>query len=152
LTKVKKMVADAARETCDGSTAGLPRLKYRIALILAEALSQLPWVKEIYYADLSSGEVVRGADSDGTDIDLIVVAENPPPGIGVVTKHLEIELNQALAEALLSAGAELPGRIAAKHGLVELHINDIYAKLVARKASGGGLSSLNAFRIWPPQQ
>ncbi len=151
MTLLKKKIAETAARHCDGSGAEYPRLKYEIARILAEHLaSEHPWIKEIYYADLSSGEVVRGL-SDGSDIDLLVITRGPPGDPGLLAKHLEITLNSLIADALHQASPSAAEK-ARRHGIVEVHIDDMYARLAARKARRGGLSSLNALRLWPPQK
>ncbi len=149
MTLLKQGAAQLAASTCDGTGKEYPRLKYMLARIIAQALAQHPWVSEIYYADLSSGEVVKGLE-DGTDIDLLVVTRSPPASPTLLAKHLEIELNQALAEALRDA-APHAARKALTHGIVELHIDDHYARLAARKARRGGLSAINAVKLWPQE-
>ncbi len=151
MTMLKKRIAEAAALYCDGSGAEYPRLKYEVARILAEHLAlEHPWIREIYYADLSSGEVVRGL-SDGSDIDLMVITSGPPGDPSLIAKHLEITLNTLIADALHEVSPDAAER-ARRHGILEIHIDDMYARLVARKARRGGLSSLNAIRLWPPQK
>lgn len=155
--EIRKEISKRLAENCKNRKTQIDKAKYTIAKTLAEKLSQLGWVKRIYYTEISSGEFARGRERRGGDIDLAVIVDEgkvPPNGQGspnLYAEALEEELERLVLEALGELGEDCAKlrEIAERHGLIELHVNDIYAKLIERKEKAGRISDTGAVRLYP---
>ncbi len=155
--ELKKEIFKRLTENCKIGKTQFDKIKYIIAKTLAEKLSQLEWVKKIYYTEISSGEFIEGRDFSGRDIDLAIIADeskvpvNGHDTLELYAETLEEELGQLLVEILRKLGRECDTlkEIAEKHGLIELHMNDMYAKIIEKKEKMGRISDTNAMRLYP---
>ncbi len=143
----------AGRRRCDWLEERLrnpprwrPKLKSLVAEVVAECIAELlgsDVVEEIYYIDLSGGEVTM--DFSGRDIDLIVKLNEKFMGLeGDVKRILEEHLNARLKDILAWYVSET-----GKRDLIELHVVTKYTMGYATLIQ----SRFNpAIRVWPKRR
>jgi len=136
IDKIKK---DFRNNLAQALSVGYP-LKYAIAKALSWTLMKYPWVQEIYYSEISLGEFVEGEDIDGRDVDVLIKTSIPSTNI---SRSIEQQLEDALNTVLQELGL-CPSN---GHNIVELHIDDIYARC-ASEAILNGRTPHNAILLY----
>lgn len=123
-------------------------LKYRVAKAIASSLSVIDCLEGVYYADIASGEYITGQVYFGRDVDVIVLLdEGGCPWAPGLLKRVERVANAVIAEVARREGAGWLADIAETNGVVEIHFDDIYVKMVRDKKSRGSLSDLNVIEV-----
>ena len=144
------------RKKCGGKKS-FDQVKSNLALVLSRHLSRLEWVRKIYYTEISSGQFVESSDYSGRDIDLAIIASrekiplNGGASLGELAERLERELEEIVEKAIEESGlmCDKIRKILKEHGFIEIHINDMYARLIEKKDLGSRLSDTNAIRLYP---
>lgn len=124
-------------------------LKYTLAKKIAQALIQVPCIKELYYADIASGEYITGQTYFGRDTDIIIIADTQScPWLKEYLKELEQKINQITAQALSRLEkAQWLKELAETHGIIEFHLDDVYVKMLLDKKSQHRTSDLNVILL-----
>jgi hypothetical protein len=124
-------------------------LKYHLAKKLAQALIQIPCIREVYYADIASGEYITGQTYFGRDVDLIIIADQQNcPQLKEYLTILEQKINQIVART----ATKLPElgwlkTLAETNGIVEFHLDDVYTKMLQDKKTQHRISDLNVIQL-----